>query len=227
METDALAFMSMRSGALEGGDLETRAAYLRRRAQGFCEGCGDPAPVAAVPDGDAGAAHGHLLAEPVLCDSCHREESRRIEARTRIQGVERALDRGRLRLVAAAILFDAQGRLFLARRGPKTFLAGFWEFPGGKADPGESLAACLVRELREELDCVPERIEPLAMVDHPYPEVDLWIRMVGFTGIADPASIRPIEHDAVVWVRQHELAAYELAPADIPLARRIVARIAR
>lgn len=214
VDNDALGFLQLRERA--GAIPE----YCRRRSQGFCEGCGDLAPRARLVE-DA-SEHAHPLALPMLCDGCHITTA----VMDRLVAIERALDRGRFRLVTAAMLFDGAGRLFLARRGPRVFLAGLWEFPGGKADPGESLAACLERELVEELGCRPTSLAPLAMVDHPYPEVDLWIRLVGFTGEADPGSILPVEHDATAWVRRHELEQHPLAPADVPLARRITPRVA-
>jgi 8-oxo-dGTP diphosphatase len=72
-------------------------------------------------------------------------------------------------LVAAGILVRG-GRVLLARRPEGKHLAGLWEFPGGKVEPGESPDAALVRELREELGVELERFRPFRFAHHVYPE---------------------------------------------------------
>ena len=63
--------------------------------------------------------------------------------------------------VMAAVMHDAEGRVLLAQRPEGKHLAGMWEFPGGKLDPGEAPLAGLARELREELGVDLQRAEPL------------------------------------------------------------------
>jgi 8-oxo-dGTP diphosphatase len=72
-------------------------------------------------------------------------------------------------LVAAGILVRA-GRVLLARRPAGKHLAGLWEFPGGKVEPGESPDAALVREVREELGVELARFRPFQFAHHVYPE---------------------------------------------------------
>jgi 8-oxo-dGTP diphosphatase len=78
-------------------------------------------------------------------------------------------------MVAAAALVDAAGRVLVAQRPPGKSLAGLWEFPGGKLEPGETPAHALVRELDEELGIAVAvaDLAPLTVVAHRYPDLDL------------------------------------------------------
>lgn len=81
----------------------------------------------------------------------------------------------RLLLVVAAMLVDAQGRVLVAQRPEGKSLAGLWEFPGGKVEPGEAPEAALVRELAEELAVTvdPADLEPFSFASHPYADLHL------------------------------------------------------
>ncbi|MBI3455027.1 MAG: NUDIX domain-containing protein [Candidatus Rokubacteria bacterium] len=79
------------------------------------------------------------------------------------------MPRRRARPVQSAIaLIERRGRLLICRRRPGGFLGGYWEFPGGKRRPGERWAACLRRELREELGVSVGRLRPLMVIRHRY-----------------------------------------------------------
>ncbi|MDP1556461.1 MAG: (deoxy)nucleoside triphosphate pyrophosphohydrolase, partial [Hyphomonas sp.] len=82
---------------------------------------------------------------------------------------------GAVLLVVAAALFDGEGRVLLAQRPEGKQMAGLWEFPGGKLEPGETPEAALVRELEEELSIrVNERsLEPLTFASFAYPAFHL------------------------------------------------------
>lgn len=117
-------------------------------------------------------------------------------------------------VVAAGALFDAQGRVLLAQRPPGKHLAGGWEFPGGKVQPGESDAAALARELTEELgiECVAS--DAFMTVNHDYPgrHVELRLRIVTrWHGEA-----RGLEGQALRWVPVAELADAGILDADRP-----------
>jgi 8-oxo-dGTP diphosphatase len=120
-------------------------------------------------------------------------------------------------LVAAAALIDSDDRVLIAQRPPGKALAGLWEFPGGKVDPGERPEACLIRELAEELGIVvkEECLAPLTFASHAYEEfhllMPLWVcrRWEGF--------VRPLEGQSVKWVSPRQLRDYPMPPADAPL----------
>ncbi|UNK51203.1 Nudix family hydrolase [Lysobacter sp. S4-A87] len=110
---------------------------------------------------------------------------------------------------------DARGRFLLARRTEGRDLAGLWEFPGGKHEPGESAEAALARELHEELGIDVELGPPLITVPQVYPDkrLRLDVRIIArWRGTA-----RGREGQALVWVPPHKLASYAMPPADRPV----------
>ncbi len=124
---------------------------------------------------------------------------------------------GSVLLVVAAALFDPAGRVLLARRPEGKHLAGLWEFPGGKLEPGETPEAALVRELYEELSIMVNEsaLEPLTFASFAYPAFHLLMPLYAcrsWTGVIDPK-----EDQAIAWVAPLELRHYPAPPADIPL----------
>jgi len=119
--------------------------------------------------------------------------------------------------VVAGVLRDGQGRVLLSRRPPHGHLAGLWEFPGGKLEPGETPAAALSRELAEELDLAGIESVPLLRLQHRYPEklVDIEFREV----MAWCGRPRGREGQALCWAGEEELATLPLPEADRPLLR--------
>lgn len=120
-------------------------------------------------------------------------------------------------LVAAVALIDADDRVLIAQRPQGKALAGLWEFPGGKMDPGERPEQCLIRELAEELGVrvKEECLAPLTFASYAYPEfhllMPLWICR-RWEGV-----VQPLEGQALKWVRPRELRDYPMPPADEPL----------
>ena len=114
-------------------------------------------------------------------------------------------------VVVAAIVRRADGRLLVTRRVDGTHLAGLWEFPGGKCEPGESHEACLARELREELDVASEIGDELLVTEHDYADrtVRLHFRWCRITG--EP---KPMLGQQIRWAHRGELPALEFPPAD-------------
>ena len=72
-------------------------------------------------------------------------------------------------IVVTAAVIERDGALLVTRRQAGVHLEGYWEFPGGKCDPGEALDACLARELREELDVEARVTDEVFTTTHAYP----------------------------------------------------------
>ncbi len=120
-------------------------------------------------------------------------------------------------LVAAVVLVDADGRVLLAQRPEGKPMAGLWEFPGGKVDPGETPEAALIRELREELgiDVAASCLAPFTFASHAYPDFHLLMPLY----VCRKWSGIPLarEGQRLAWVRPARLVDYPMPPADKPL----------
>jgi len=128
-------------------------------------------------------------------------------------------DRPGVILVVAGILIDARGRLLLAQRPPGKHLAGMWEFPGGKCEPGERMDKALVRELHEELGIEAEPGEHLIEVPWDYQVKRLCLHAIRVTDWRGEPS--PCEGQALRWADPHALDPADLAPADRPVLQRV------
>ena len=132
----------------------------------------------------------------------------------------------RLLLVVAVALIDPDRRVLLAQRPPGKELAGLWEFPGGKIEPGERPEATLIRELREELGIAVAEpcLAPLTFASHAYDDFHLLMplyacrRWDGF--------VQPLEGQGLAWVRPGDLRSYPMPPADGPLIPPLVELLA-
>ena len=117
--------------------------------------------------------------------------------------------------VVAGVLFDPSGRVLVAQRPSGAHLAGRWEFPGGKLEPGEPREAGLARELAEELGIRVLAASPLIEVEHRYSErdvlLDVW-RVESYSG--EPHGR---EGQAVEWRNVGSLDAADFPPADAPV----------
>lgn len=113
--------------------------------------------------------------------------------------------------VAAAII-QQDGRYLIAKRKAGTHLGGFWEFPGGKREPGESLEACLRRELQEELGIEITAPEPFRVIRHEYP--DKTVELHFFRCSVARGEAQPLGCDEVRWVAPEELSGMAFPPAD-------------
>lgn len=122
--------------------------------------------------------------------------------------------------VVAAVIFDKEGRVLLARRPEGTHMEGLWEFPGGKVGTAESLSAALRREIREELGIDIEVGEPVTFAVHMEPGLEillLFFRASITTGV--PAGL---EGQELVWAAATELCRFEMPPADAGLVDLLV-----
>jgi len=113
--------------------------------------------------------------------------------------------------VAAAII-QQDGRFLIAKRKAGTHLGGFWEFPGGKQEPGESLETCLRRELQEELGIEITAPEPFRVIRHEYP--DKTVELHFFRCSVAGGEAQPLGCDELRWVEPGELASVTFPPAD-------------
>jgi len=124
-------------------------------------------------------------------------------------------------LVVAVALVDADGRVLIAQRPEGKSMAGLWEFPGGKVDPGETPEAALIRELKEELgvDTAESCLAPLTFASHRYDEFHLLMPL--YVCRRWHGTVTPQEGQAVAWVRPVRLGDYPMPPADAPLVAMI------
>ena len=124
---------------------------------------------------------------------------------------------GKLVLVAACALIDPDGRVLIAQRPPGKVMAGLWEFPGGKIEPGERPEEALIRELREELGVTVQEacLAPFTFASHAYPEFQLLMPLYVCRQWEGTPSAH--EHTAIKWVRPKDLPSWPMPPADLPL----------
>ncbi|QYC12321.1 (deoxy)nucleoside triphosphate pyrophosphohydrolase [Brevundimonas nasdae] len=120
-------------------------------------------------------------------------------------------------LVVAVALVDVDGRVLIAKRPEGKKLAGLWEFPGGKVEPGERPEAALIRELNEELgiDVNEACLAPFVFASHAYDSFHLLMPLYlcrRWNGV-----VTAREHDALAWVKPNRLSDYPMPPADEPL----------
>lgn len=121
--------------------------------------------------------------------------------------------------VTAGIILD-NDRVLITRRAPKENFAGGWEFPGGKIEENESPEACLVRELKEELNISVSVGNLCSEVTHDYDMFTVNL-MAYYCTILD-GKIQVSVHDQYKWVKIHNLLDYKLLPADIPIAKKLI-----
>jgi len=123
----------------------------------------------------------------------------------------------KLTLVVACALIDADKRVLLEQRPEDKPMAGLWEFPGGKVEPGESPAQTLIRELHEELGITVSEpcLAPLTFASHAYQTFHLLMPLYICRRWEGMVIAR--EGQALAWVRANKLRDYPMPAADIPL----------
>jgi 8-oxo-dGTP diphosphatase len=123
--------------------------------------------------------------------------------------------------VTAAII-ERNGKILIAKRSSTSSLPDKWEFPGGKIDAGETPEECLVRELYEEFDISVAVGNFLAESVYQYDQIT--VRLMAFQAYTDADITTMNAHDDVRWVAVEELLDYDLAPADVPIAKEVQKR---
>ena len=119
--------------------------------------------------------------------------------------------------VVAVALIDPDGRVLIAKRPEGKQLAGMWEFPGGKVEPGERPEQALIRELKEELgiDVNEACLAPFVFASHAYESFHLLMPLYlcrRWSGV-----VTAKEHAGLAWVKPNKLGDYPMPPADEPL----------
>ena len=123
-------------------------------------------------------------------------------------------------LVAAAVLVE-RGRVLLTQRKHGTHLAGAWEFPGGKVEPGEDPRAALVRELREEIGVEVSVGDPVEVTFHKYPEKSVLLLFFAVTRLEGSPDPRPLDVADVKWARTEDLKDELFPPADVAILSKV------
>jgi 8-oxo-dGTP diphosphatase len=120
-------------------------------------------------------------------------------------------------MVVAAALVDPDGRVLLQQRAPHRSMAGLWEFPGGKLEPGETPEEALIRELEEELGIQTESacLAPAAFASHGLDELHLILLL--YVCRKWRGTPRPLDASALTWVRPQQMFSLAMPPADKPL----------
>jgi 8-oxo-dGTP diphosphatase len=124
-----------------------------------------------------------------------------------------------MKKVTAAIMYKG-GKVFIARRGPAEKLAGYWEFPGGKVEDGETSEECLKRELFEEFGVEAEI--GAFYCDSTYHYGHGSIKLLCYLTEHISGAFQPTVHDQIKWADIFELKNFEFAPADVPVVEKIM-----
>lgn len=125
----------------------------------------------------------------------------------------------RLLRVAAGIV-PHDGRYLLQRRPAGTHMAGFWEFPGGKLEEGETPAAALAREMREELGVEIDGVRPLWVIRHAYDDREVELHFLAARIAAGVP--RALQADAIGWYAPEAMPGLPILPADLEIVARLV-----
>ena len=126
-------------------------------------------------------------------------------------------------VVVAAAIVVRDGRFLITRRQRGVHLEGYWEFPGGKCDPGEDVAGALARELREELAVDASVGEELFTTTHAYPDRTVELHFLACRLLGDP---HPQLGQEMSWVTGEQLARLRFPPADTELIGRLLGETA-
>lgn len=119
--------------------------------------------------------------------------------------------------VAAAVLIDADGRFLLAQRPARTVYAGYWEFPGGKVEPGETTRQALIRELREEIGIEVQRADPWIVKTFSYPHAT--VRLHFFRVRQWQGEPQGREEQSLAWQQPGDCNLAPMLPANTPIMR--------
>ena len=128
----------------------------------------------------------------------------------------------KLVLVVACALVDVDKRVLIARRPQGKAMAGLWEFPGGKVEPGERPEVTLIRELQEEIGITVAEacLAPLTFASHAYDDFHLLMPL--YICRRWEGTVTACEDQKLAWVRANKLRDYPMPPADLPLIPHLI-----
>lgn len=124
-----------------------------------------------------------------------------------------------MKQVTAALLLK-EGKILIARRPADDDLANYWEFPGGKIEEGETPEACLIREMKEELN-IEVNVGSFFM-ESIFNYQQGTIQLLAYWTTWHSGELELMVHSEVAWIDRDELINYEFAPADIPIVNRLL-----
>jgi mutator protein MutT len=125
------------------------------------------------------------------------------------------------RIEAAIAIVARDGKILVCQRKDDDALGGYWEFPGGKCEDGETLEQCLARELREEVDIVAHPIARLTPIEHSYPHAQ--VRLHPFLCEHRAGEPKCLECQRAIWIDPMTLRDYQFPPANNPLTEEVIA----
>lgn len=114
--------------------------------------------------------------------------------------------------VAAALIWDGQGRFLICQRPAHKSRGLLWEFVGGKAEKDEELTDALIRECREELDVTVKPLSVYTQLIHEYP--DITIRLTLFNAVIQEGTPKMLEHHDIRWIYPSQIHQFSFCPAD-------------
>jgi mutator protein MutT len=126
-----------------------------------------------------------------------------------------------MRVEVVAAIVRRNGTILITRRLDHVHLAGLWEFPGGKVEPGESLEAALLREIREELGVQIAVGPEIFTIEHDYPTKS--VRLHFFDCSVVQGEPQALDVSDLRWVTRTQLADFEFPPADAELIQKLIA----
>jgi mutator protein MutT len=127
------------------------------------------------------------------------------------------------RVDAAIAIVVREGKVLVCQRKDDDTFGGYWEFPGGKQEDGETLEQCLARELREELNIAARPTSALPPIVHDYPET--LVRLFPFLCEHESGEPEMIECQAARWIAPIQLREYRFPPANEGLIEQVIEQL--
>ena len=125
--------------------------------------------------------------------------------------------KGKPHLQVTAGILRRNGRVLITKRPEGKHLAGLWEFPGGKQENGETLEACLKREIKEELDIEVRVDKHLYTVHHEYEDRRISLHLFLCTHLK--GDLKPLDSQEIKWVLHEDLSQYHFPPPDLKILK--------